>query len=203
MTTTASGRSPDGSGYSAEPEPSCTVSAVPVSIPNALPNATYFSCRICHGSRVAFGETCRSCADPDPAIVRFALERLTPDQMAFLRTYGHTLAEQPVAEYPHDIQMFVSADDGIWDEEFDGWIVPHTEHWFASGHLKFGPAGNASFVRLNPLGLVLRECLMAGADCNVPHYVPAIAIETRQGGDVKQAPSRSDESAAIAQKEAR
>ena len=29
------GRSPDGSGYSAETEPSCTVSAVPVSIPNA------------------------------------------------------------------------------------------------------------------------------------------------------------------------
>ncbi len=29
------GRPPDGSGYSAEPEPSCTVSAVPVSIPNA------------------------------------------------------------------------------------------------------------------------------------------------------------------------
>jgi hypothetical protein len=29
------GRSPSGPGYSAEPEPSCTVSAVPVSIPNA------------------------------------------------------------------------------------------------------------------------------------------------------------------------
>jgi hypothetical protein len=31
----ATGVSPSGSGYSAEPEPSCTVSAVPVSIPNA------------------------------------------------------------------------------------------------------------------------------------------------------------------------
>jgi hypothetical protein len=36
MMTTDYGRSPDGSGYSAEPEPSCTVSAVPVSIPNAI-----------------------------------------------------------------------------------------------------------------------------------------------------------------------
>lgn len=138
----------------------------------ALPNATYLSCPICYGSRVAFESECRSCADPDFRVARFVLERLRPEQIALLRAYGHTLAQQPVDDYPKSVEFFVEADDGEWDEDLEGWLVPPTRHWFASGRMRFGPCGAASFVSYNPLGLLLRECLMAGADAAVPSYSP-------------------------------
>lgn len=171
-----------------EPNPQA-VSSVPVGIPSAgmLPHTTYHSCYICFGTRVAFGEACRTCADPDPAVARYVIERLHPDQMAFLRAYGHTLAQQPLAEgdYP-SIEFFVEADDGVFDEDAESydetmWLVPPTRHWFAGGMSRFGPCGTKHFIHYNPLGLLLRECLMAGADAAVPQSRPAQAMAARSG----------------------
>ncbi len=142
-----------------------------------FPETVYASCHICHGTREAFGAPCTSCADPDLAVARIALERLTPAQMAFLRAYGHTLAEQPVtaAEYDaHQIEFFVGMGDAVYDDDDGDLLVPETRHWFAGGHFIIGAgARRAAFIRYNPLGLLLRECLMAGADANVPSFSTA------------------------------
>lgn len=133
-----------------------------------LHRTIYHSCIICHGTGRAFDADCRSCTDPDPVLARKVLERLRPPQMAFLRAYGHTLAEQPVTGEEWDahlIEFYVEDDDGVWDD--DGLIFPPTRYWFASGHCRMGPCGFATFIRYNPLGLLLRECLMAGADGHV------------------------------------
>jgi len=145
-----------------------------------LPNTTYVSCPICFGTRIAFDAPCRTCADPDPAIARKVLERLSPEQMAFLRAYGHTLANQPITKAEQDAhrcEYWIEDDDGVYDDGYEGiWLIEPTRHWFAGGKMRFGPCGEGYFINYNPLGLLLRECLMAGADAIVPHssaQVPA------------------------------
>ncbi|WP_066723453.1 hypothetical protein [Sphingomonas pituitosa] len=148
-----------------------------------LPAVTYFSCIICHGTGEAFGGECTSCTDPDIGVARFVLERLTVEQMAFLRAYGHTLAYQPVTrseERAHSCEYWVEADDGEWSEDRMNWIIPPTRHWFGSGMSKSGPGGGAYFIKYNPLGLVLRECLSAGAGACLPHYTRAHATEEQR-----------------------
>ena len=118
------GRSPAGPGYSAEPEPSCTVSAVPVSIPNA-----------------------RDALASLIAAVEFEAQRIA--------------SESEVEEIRNS-------------------------------------------------GLILLECAREAKPSLTYQYQraamgqngPASAIETRQGGDVQQAPSRSDESAVGASRDA-
>lgn len=61
------GRSPAGPGYSAEPEPSCTVSAVPVSIPNAASWAVHYNDG---GERLAVGYNLDSRSWPAHAFIR-------------------------------------------------------------------------------------------------------------------------------------
>ena len=152
-----------------------------------LPNITYLSCTLCYGTRTTKWGPCTSCADPDPVLARWMLERLSEQQIDFLRAYSHTLADQPVtgAEYDsHTCQFWIEDSDGVWDEDAEFWLIPNTKHWFASGMHRFGPNGSASFIRYNPMGLLLRECLMCGADANVPHMYPARdaqAIEARSG----------------------
>jgi hypothetical protein len=139
------------------------------------PNVTYLSCPLCHGSReTSFGK-CISCADPDPTRVRWMLERLTAEQIDFIRAYGHTLAKQPVteAEYDaHSCEFYVEDWDGEYDEDEDIWLIPNTRYWFAGGQHRMGPCGNASFINYNPTGLLLRECLMCGADSALPSMYP-------------------------------
>lgn len=165
-----------------------------------LPNTAYASCPLCYGSRTVSDGPCTSCADPDPVRARKVLEQLTPDQMAFLRAYGHTLAKQPLtlAEHnSHQCEYFVEEWDGQFDEDAEIWIIPNTRHWFASGEMRFGPCGEGYFIRYNPLGLLLRDCLMYGADAVVPHSLSAdvqalVAARDRdgaEGGDANAAPS--------------
>jgi len=137
-----------------------------------LPNTVYASCHICYGSRVAFDEPCRTCADPDPVAARKVLERLTVEQMTFLRAYGHTLAYQPVTKAEQDAnkcELWVEDDDGVLDDSYEGgWLISPTKLWFGGGMMRFGPCGSGYFIKYNPLGLLLRECLMSGADAMVP-----------------------------------
>jgi hypothetical protein len=145
-----------------------------------LPNITYLSCPICYGSRQWSGGACSSCADPDPARVRWMLPRLTAEQIDFLRAYGHSLAAQPVtdAEYDaHRCEFYVEDDDGEFDEDAGIWLIPNTRHWFAGGEHRMGPAGNVSFIRYNPTGLLLRDCLMAGAGAELPSMYPPRSAE--------------------------
>jgi hypothetical protein len=131
----------------------------------------YASCPICHGSRTALGGACSWCADPDPVLARKVLERLTIPQMGFLRAYRHTLAEQPVTlaeQKAHFVEYFVEDDDSAWDEASDEILWPATRLWFASGRMSFRYGSASYFIRYNPLGLLLRECLMCGADAMVP-----------------------------------
>jgi hypothetical protein len=144
----------------------------------------YASCPICHGARSTTFGPCTTCADPEPAKARRVLERLSVAQMAFLRAYRHTLAAQPLTKEEHDalcIEYFVEENDGEFDDELDIWLVPNTRIWFASGQCRFGPCGSAYFIRYNPLGLLLRECLMAGADALVRHE--ASKPPTANGGE--------------------
>lgn len=136
------------------------------------------SCTICHGSGTwsysttddEKSEPCSSCASPDPVLARKVLALLTPAQMAFLRRFEHTLANQPItaAEWDAVPRMYVEDDDGVIDDDWNGYLIPPTRHWFAGGRASLGPgAGIATFVSYNPLGLLLRECLMAGADAGL------------------------------------
>lgn len=185
---------PGSQGFAPQPAtPSSPVGADP-SRKAMLPNTTYASCPICHGSRVAFDGPCSTCLDPEPALARKVLERLTREQMAYLRAYGHTLAYQPVSKAEHDAhqcELWVEDDDGVLDNDtYEDWLFPPTRHWFGSGQMRFGPCGEAYFISYNPLGLLLRECLMAGADAVVPHSTPrdsdgsGEASETRSGSTV-------------------
>jgi len=136
------------------------------------------SCIICYGSKTwetnAGTEECRSCVEPDVLLVRKVLNMLTPPQMAFLRAYGHTLAYQPVTPEEHDAQpaLYVENDDAVWEDAGDmGYndpIIPATQHWFASGWARLAHGGVGSWIKYNPLGLALRDCLMAGSDAAVP-----------------------------------
>lgn len=158
-------------------EPASGLAAIAGSVPNAgmLPNITYLSCPLCLGTRETATGPCSTCADPDLARVRWMLERLSADQIDFLRAYGHTLAKQPVTaeEYDaHRCELYVEDWDGEYDEEEDFWVIPNTCYWFASGEHRMGPHGNCSFIRYNPAGLLLRECLKFSATAEVPHMYP-------------------------------
>lgn len=141
---------------------------------NIFATATYRSCPVCHGKRKnTVGESIFDCIciEPDLSAARQALALITPRQMAFLRYYEHTLAKQPVTreEYDlHKIEFYVDLGDGEWDIEFDRELVPTTKIWFASGEHQMGCAGEISFIRYNTMGLLLRKCLMSGADASVP-----------------------------------
>ncbi len=142
-----------------------------------LPNITYLSCPLCQGTRKIFDDQpCSQCADPDIARVRWMLPRLSVGQIDFLRAFEHTLADQPVtreerAAFPFD--LFVE-DEQSGEQDYDGeWFVPQKAYWFASGHAHSGPCGNGEFIRYNPTGLLLRECLMVGATAYIPHMYPA------------------------------
>jgi hypothetical protein len=106
------------------------------------------------------------------------LERLQPDQIDFLRAFGHTLARQPVTEtewQQYRCEYFVEDDDGEPHLDFSGWLVPPSRRWFASGCTRSGPCGWVSFIQYNPVGLLLRECLMCGAGAVLPQMYPARA----------------------------
>ena len=177
-------RASDGLSPTVEPVP---VSPLRASIPDAgmLPNITYLSCGLCHGTRETKWGPCSSCADPEPALARWMLERLKEQQIDFLRAYSHTLAYQPItkAEYERfTCEYFVEADDGVWDEDAEMWLIPNTSHWFASGMHRYGPHGAASFIRYNPMGLLLRECLMCGAGAMLPHMYPSRRAQGTSAG---------------------
>lgn len=161
-----------------------------------LPNITYLSCPLCYGARQTDLGPCQSCADPDRQRVRWMLARLSADQIDFLRAFEHTLAEQPVTDTEHDThrcEFFVEGSDGVWDEQDEFWLIPNTRHWFASGMFHSGPCGNGSFIRYNPAGLLLRECLMAGAIAEVPHmYPPRHAQGIAAGTDETAAQARPE-----------
>lgn len=154
-----------------------------ISSAGMLGSTVYASCPICFGSRVALGGQCITCADPDVKVARRVLEQLTPEQMTFLRSFGHTLAYQPIdgAEWDHHREsLYVEADDGEYDEEREDWLIPPTRHWIGAMGCRMGPCGWLTFIRYTTLGVLLRECLMAGAAAHVRHST-ASAIEARSG----------------------
>lgn len=148
----------------------------------------YLSCPICYGSREAFGEECRTCADPDLVKARKVLQQLRDDQMRFLRAFGHTLANQPVTGEEWDeyalCQFWIEDDDGVDDPNDYGWLIPPTKIWFASSQASIHYGSLVTSIRYNPLGLLLRECLMAGADAMLP--APA-SVDTRRMAETGEA----------------
>ena len=135
------------------------------------------TCYLCFGAKVLYeSKTPCNCADPvDPAVVRFCLDRLTVEQMTFLRFGAHTLAMQPWTEEDqkaHKGEFFVGCGDEVYAEgEYDGYepviLVPETQHWFASGMMHFGPEvqeGGRYYFQYRPLGLFLREALICAVD---------------------------------------
>lgn len=129
------------------------------------------SCFICFGASV-WGDQAYAChcrAAIEPATVRKVLMLLTVPQMAFLRAFEHTLASQAVTkeEYEaHQVEFWVEDDDAV----HDGYelLIPASKIWFAGGQHSMGPQhdGIKSWIHYNPLGLALRECLMAGASAS-------------------------------------
>lgn len=131
------------------------------------------SCILCHGAGVWGREhayPCQ-CREPvDPVKVRKMLMLLSVEQMAFLRRFEHTLAQQPVTAAEWDaslVEFWVEEDDAVYDEA-DGYtiLIPATKLWFASSRASMGPQhdGIKTWIQYNPTGLALREALMAGAD---------------------------------------
>lgn len=131
------------------------------------------SCIICAGTKVwKWGDTeepCRSCADPDALLVRRVLGMLEPKHMAFLRAYNHTLAYQPVTpeEWDTHTRFFVDDDDAVIDEGCHEVLMPATSHWFGGGMARMAHGSIGVWHRYTPLGLALRDCLMAGSDAAV------------------------------------
>lgn len=165
----------------------------------------YLSCPICFGSREAFGEQCRRCADPEPALARKVLERLRSGQVRFLRSFGHTLSYQPVTAAEWDefrlCDFYIEDDDGVNDPNDYAWRIPPTRHWFAGSQVSMRYGSLATYVHYNPLGLMLRECLMAGADAALA--APASALEARRGETGTGSIGEADDIATLAEGGAR
>ncbi|EQA97321.1 hypothetical protein [Sphingobium sp. HDIP04] len=135
------------------------------------------TCYLCFGKKtLPGGDRPCNCAEPvGPEVVRYCLDRLTMDQMAFLRFGAHTLAMQPWTEEDwkaHNVELFVERDDAVYaDPPYDGYeapiLVPATQHWFGSGMMSFGPGvqpGGRYYLQYRPLGLFLREALICAVD---------------------------------------
>lgn len=129
------------------------------------------SCPLCFGSG-ALGTAepypCNCRRPVEAATIRKMLMRLTVEQMAFLRRFEHTLADQPVTaeEYGSpSVEFFVEDDDAVINDDYDAILIPATQHWFAGSKMGGGPQheGWKYWIHYNPNGLALREALMAGA----------------------------------------
>lgn len=135
-------------------------------------NALIASCGVCRGTKIAFGDTCRTCQAPDPVIARRVLGMLSSQQIELLRAFEHTLAYQPLTEAEFTAircEFWVEDDDALRDLDTDAVIAPGTRHWFA-GAMSRSQAGESTFshfIHYSPLGLLLRNCLMPGADAGV------------------------------------
>ncbi|MBO9380087.1 hypothetical protein GG804_25285 [Sphingomonas histidinilytica] len=122
-------------------------------------------CTLCHGLGVWGSDNadCLCREIPDPARVRQVLMLLDVSQIAFLRAFEHTLADQPVTKDEWDTHLtefWVEDDDAV----VDGYevLVPATKIWFAGGRAS-SPAGSSEFsywINYTPLGLALRHCLL-------------------------------------------
>ena len=133
--------------------------------------ATESSCIICFGTG-EWGQETKSpchCREPvDPVVIRRMLMLLSVEQMAFLRRFEHTLAQQLVTAEEFgspSVPFFVEEDDAVISDDFEHILIPATQYWFASGRMSGGPQhdGWKHWIQYNPNGLALRECLMAGA----------------------------------------
>lgn len=125
------------------------------------------SCIVCHGGGVwgdrAYPCNCRAVIEP--AQVRKVLGLISVEQMAFLRAYQHSLAYQLISDdefKAHRCEYWVEEDDAV----IDGYdlLIPATKIWFASGRSisREYHTDWQHWIRYNPLGLALRECLLCG-----------------------------------------
>jgi hypothetical protein len=135
-------------------------------------NALLVSCGLCQGTKIAFDGECQSCKAPDPALARRVLGMLRSQQIELLRAFEHTLAYQPLTEAEFKAircEFWVEEDDVLRDLDTDAVIAPGTRHWFAGSwsRSQSGETTFSHFIRYNPLGLLLRTCLMPGADAGV------------------------------------
>ena len=197
MNKVQDGRSGADAPSGCQPSASAPDGSSQSGIPNALFSPmVYLSCPICFGSRQAFSEPCRTCADPNPVVARKVLQRLREDQMRFLRAFAHTLANQPVTGAEWDefalCDFYIEDDDGVDDPDDYAWLVPPAKIWFASSQASLRYGSIATFVRYNPLGLLLRECLIAGADAMLP--APASGIVAATAGETEGLDERSEQS---------
>lgn len=133
------------------------------------------SCRICFGTQKTSWGPCTTCAEPSPLLVRKVLALLQPKHMVFLRAMHHTLANQPVIGDEWDALgqhgFYVEDDDAVWDDDDyfgeHGPLIPATKYWFAGGEAHIAHGEIKMWIHYTPLGLALRECIMAGADAGV------------------------------------